>query len=168
VDKEYLALVAGIPRPRQGVVQARLKEVQAPNPVSEYGTIKKAVISRQGQEAISAYRVVAHSEGGGKVGPCALVHVDIKTGRLHQIRAHMIFLNCQVLGDELYSMVQAGFDIRKYPRAPRLCLHASRLGFKHPATGKWVHFASPLPGDLARYAEKLGLEIRQTASSDDK
>jgi 23S rRNA pseudouridine1911/1915/1917 synthase len=167
VDKEYLTLVAGIPKPRQGVVQARLKEVQVPNPASGYGTIKKVVVSRQGQEAISAYRVMATAETNQKgTGiEAALVHVDIKTGRLHQIRAHMLFLNCQVLGDNLYAAPETALDIRKYPRAPRLCLHASRLGFKHPATGKWVHFASALPAELARYAAKLGLPVPDAASA---
>lgn len=154
VDKEYLALTAGIPSPRQGVVQARLKEVQVPNP-DGYGSIKKVVVSRQGQEAISAYRVLAQ----GEKPPAALLHVTIKTGRLHQIRAHMIFLECQVLGDDLYRPLTGSLDVAKYPRAPRLCLHATRLGFKHPSAGKWVHFEAGLPGDLAAFARRLGLTL---------
>ena len=43
------------------------------------------------------------------------------------------------------------------PRPPRLCLHATHLGFKHPTTSKWMKVDSPLPADLAHYAEKLGL-----------
>jgi 23S rRNA pseudouridine1911/1915/1917 synthase len=156
VDKEYLAIVAGIPSPAQGVVQARLKEVEVPTG-ERFSSVKKVVISRQGQEAISAYKVLSQT-GSGKA-PASLVHVRIKTGRLHQIRAHMVFLNCQVLGDPLYAPgVEAGLKAKDYPRAPRLCLHAGRLGFKHPIGGKWVHFESPLPGDLAGYAGKLGLE----------
>jgi hypothetical protein len=77
----------------------------------------------------------------------------------------MVFLNCQVLGDSLYAPgVEAGLKAKDYPRAPRLCLHAGRLGFKHPIGGKWVHFESPLPGDLAGYAGKLGLEIERTTN----
>jgi 23S rRNA pseudouridine1911/1915/1917 synthase len=90
VDKDYLAITAGIPKPLQGVVQARLKEVQVPNP-DGYGAVKKVVVSRQGQEAISAYRVVTQAEGNEGATPAALVRVTIKTGRLHQIRAHMMF-----------------------------------------------------------------------------
>jgi 23S rRNA pseudouridine1911/1915/1917 synthase len=152
IDKEYLALTAGIPTPAQGVIQARLKEVEVPNPSPhKYGSIKKVVISRQGQEAITAYRVQAHVQ----TPPAALVHLTIKTGRLHQIRAHMLFLNCQVLGDPLYIPPQIA--PRDYPHPPRLCLHATRLGFKHPSTEKWTHFTSPLPADLTHYAAKLHL-----------
>jgi 23S rRNA pseudouridine1911/1915/1917 synthase len=161
IDKEYLAIVAGIPRPKQGVVQARLKEVEVPNEDASAryrgASIKKVVISRQGQEAISAYKVLSHVESKDGTTPAALVQVAIKTGRLHQIRAHMMFLNCQVLGDDLYVLGNAAFKMQSYPRPPRLCLHAAHLGFKHPATEKWTHFRSALPAALAKYAEKLGL-----------
>ena len=166
VDKEYLALTAGIPNPPQGVVKARLKEVQVPN-ADGHGTIKKVVISRQGQDAITAYEVLASVASVGKAprgpaasNPAALVHLTIKTGRLHQIRAHMMFLNCHVLGDPLYLPTpESGLKPQHYPHPPRLCLHATRLGFKHPATGQWTHFQSPLPLDLSAYAAKLGLRI---------
>jgi 23S rRNA pseudouridine1911/1915/1917 synthase len=158
VDKEYYALTAGIPQPRQGVIQARLKEVEVPSddPHAYRGaSIKKVVISRQGQEAITVYKVLSHAANN------ALLQLTIKTGRLHQIRAHMMFLNCQVLGDNLYkpaaplkSQISNPIDI---PRPPRLCLHAFHLGFKHPTTNQWTHFHSPLPPDLTRYAGKLGL-----------
>jgi 23S rRNA pseudouridine1911/1915/1917 synthase len=162
VDKQYLALTAGVPQPPQGVVQARLKEVEVPagKGRDRYATIKKVIVSLQGQEAISAYRVLAHSGGSGGNAPAALVKVAIKTGRLHQIRAHMMFLDCHVLGDDLYGPAGPegeGVGSRDYPRAPRLCLHAARLGFKHPTGGKWMHFESPLPADLMGYAAKLGL-----------
>jgi len=169
IDKEYLALTAGIPMPPQGVIQARLKEVQIPNPdPHSHGSVKKVVISRQGQEAVTVYRVLASVLSVGKsprptgktsANPAALLHLTIKTGRLHQIRAHMLFLNCHVLGDPLYPTTpESGLDPRHYPHPPRLCLHASCLGFKHPTTGKWTHFQSPLPPDLAAYAVKLGLQ----------
>jgi len=152
IDKEYVCLVAGVPTPRQGVVQARLKEVVA--------DMKKSIISRQGQEAISAYDVVSMTKDAG----ASLIRVRIKTGRLHQIRAHMLFLGTPVLGDDLYmansgkpKLPMSATGTAIYP--PRLCLHTARLGFKHPTTGKWLHIDSPLPGDLAAYARKLGLTM---------
>lgn len=148
VDKEYLALTRGVPAPRQGVVQARLKEVSVPT--GDYTALKKVVVSRQGQEAISSYRVVAAT------ATAAAVRVNIKTGRLHQIRAHMMFVGTPVLGDGLYAVPGPA---PKLPAPPRLCLHAATLGFKHPLTGKWGHYHSPLPADLAGYAKKLGLAV---------
>ncbi len=165
IDKEYLALAAGIPHPRQGVIQARLKEIEIPNPDSRSGrgTIKKTVISRQGQEAITAYKALSgnRDKPAGAKTPAVLMHLDIKTGRLHQIRVHMLFLNCQVFGDDIYAAdpLLAGFRIADYPHPPRLCLHAARLGFKHPATEKWTHYRSPLPRDLSAFARKLGLPV---------
>jgi 23S rRNA pseudouridine1911/1915/1917 synthase len=161
VDKEYLTVVEGIPRPAQGVVQARLKEMEVPNPEAHgRGTIKKVVISRQGEEAISAYKVLSHVEAEDGKAANSLVKVTIKTGRLHQIRAHMMFLNCRVLGDDLYVPAEiAGGGGKEQVKPPRLCLHAFHLGFKHPVTNKWVHFYSPLPTDLTRFAEKLGLTV---------
>lgn len=164
VDKEYLTVIEGIPRPSQGVVQARLKEVEVPNPDAHgRGTIKKVVISRAGEEAISAYKVLSHVEASEQASAKALVKVTIKTGRLHQIRAHMMFLNCRVLGDDLYVppplSAESAANKREEIKPPRLCLHAFHLGFKHPVTNKWVHYYSPLPADLTRFAEKLGLHV---------
>jgi 23S rRNA pseudouridine1911/1915/1917 synthase len=161
VDKEYLTIIEGIPRPPQGVVQARLKEVEVPNPDAHgRGTIKKVVISRAGEEAISAYKVLSHVEADGGIAAKALVKVTIKTGRLHQIRAHMLFLNCRVLGDDLYLPAgESAEEKHEQAKPPRLCLHAFHLGFKHPVTNKWIHFYSPLPPDLTRFAAKLRLTV---------
>lgn len=143
VMKEYLALVRGKPVPPQGVIQARLKEVLA--------TVKKVIVSRTGQEAVSAYQVITGNERA------SLVSVKIKTGRLHQIRAHMMFLGNPVLGDDLY-----GIDTKpavKMPGVPRLCLHCLRLGFRHPVQKVWIEFTAPLPPDLAAAAKKLDLSV---------
>ena len=62
IDKAYLAIVAGTPKPSQGVVQARLKEITV--------GLKKVIVSRQGQEAISAYHVL-HTTGAASLVPRA-------------------------------------------------------------------------------------------------
>jgi len=147
VEKQYLTIVAGTPTPPQGVVQARLREVVVPT--GEHTTIKKVLVTRQGEEAISAYRVVARTQRA------SLLRVTIKTGRLHQIRAHMLYLGTPVAGDTMYVLGPGkGGGL---PRPPRLALHAAHLGFKHPVTGQWLNVESPLPPDLARYAKNLGL-----------
>ena len=143
LDKQYLAIVAGRPDPMQGVVQARLKEIQADK--------KKVIISRSGEAAISAYQVLSFS------APAALVDVRIKTGRLHQIRAHMMFLGTPVLGDDLY--IPEGMSRPKMPKAPRLCLHAWKLGFKHPVANIWREFIQVPPPDFLAVIRRLGLNM---------
>jgi len=153
VDKEYVAITVGTPKPMQGVVQARLKEVVVPAPDAKYAgaTVKKVIISQQGQEAISAYQTLATSPTH------ALVKVNIKTGRLHQIRAHMQFLNVMVAGDDVYTLTAP--KGAKLPNPPRLALHAWHLGFKHPITEKWAHVYAALPKDLTLFAAKVGLAL---------
>ncbi len=143
LDKQYLAIVAGRPDPMQGVVQARLKEIQADK--------KKVIISRSGEEAISAYQVVSFSASA------ALVDVRIKTGRLHQIRAHMMFLGTPVLGDDLY--IPEGMSRTKMLKAPRLCLHAWKLGFKHPVANIWREFIQVPPPDFLAVVRRMGLNM---------
>ena len=140
LDKQYLAIVAGRPDPMQGVVQARLKEIQADK--------KKVIISRSGEESISAYQVLSFSASA------ALVDVRIKTGRLHQIRAHMMFLGTPVLGDDLYLP-----DGMSHTKVPRLCLHAWKLGFKHPVANAWQEFIQVPPSDFLAVIRRLGLSM---------
>ncbi len=143
LDKQYLAIVAGRPKPTQGVVQARLKEIQTDK--------KKVIISRSGDEAVSAYRVLGSTESA------ALVEVRIKTGRLHQIRAHMMFLGTPVLGDDMY--IPAELSMAHLPRAPRLCLHAWKLGFKHPTDQKWHEFVQAPPADFLSVLRRLAVAM---------
>jgi 23S rRNA pseudouridine1911/1915/1917 synthase len=69
----------------------------------------------------------------------SLVECVLHTGRTHQIRVHLAHLGHPILGDSLYG--GAG-------KAPRQMLHAARLGFTHPVTGKTVEFTAPLPEDF--------------------
>jgi 23S rRNA pseudouridine1911/1915/1917 synthase len=86
------------------------------------------------RRAVTRYRVVATR------GPCALVEIDLETGRKHQIRVHMAGLGCPVLGDLVYGSADE--------QAGRLCLHALRLSFDHPVTGKRLDLEAPLPEAL--------------------
>ncbi|MDA8375683.1 MAG: RluA family pseudouridine synthase [Planctomycetia bacterium] len=143
LDKIYLAIVAGRPDPAQGVVQARLKEIHA--------GIKKVIISRTGELAVSAYRVLSAT------ATAALVEVRIKTGRLHQIRAHMMFLGTPVCGEDIY--IPESLSAEKLPRTPRLCLHAWKLGFQHPSEKQWREFILPPPTDFLAVLHRLALNL---------
>lgn len=138
IKKLYWALVSGRPDPAQGVIQKPIAEVVSAR--------KKAVISRDGQPAITAYKVLGDSEG------VSLIEARPKTGRLHQIRVHMASLGCPVLGDDFYT------GKVKTPRVPRLCLHAAQLSFIHPATGHRMTVDCPWPADLKTTIKRFGLK----------
>ncbi|MBN2559684.1 MAG: RluA family pseudouridine synthase [Phycisphaerae bacterium] len=137
VRKVYWAIVYGQPRPAQGVIQKPIAEIA--------GSRKKAVIRRDGKQAITAYRVLQHAN------EVSLIEAGLKTGRLHQIRVHMAAMGHPLLGESMY----AG-KIR-LPVVPRLCLHAAALSFVHPGTGRRITVHSPWPKDLARTLKRLGL-----------
>jgi 23S rRNA-/tRNA-specific pseudouridylate synthase len=77
------------------------------------------------------------------------VEAELETGRTHQIRVHFAHLGAPLLGDSLYggetSLIR------------RQALHAARLSFRHPLTGKEMSFHSPFPDDLRKLLETFGL-----------
>ncbi len=137
VKKVYWALVQGIPRPAQSVIQKPIVEI--------VGTRKRAAIRHDGKPAITAYRII-QSAGG-----VSLIEARPKTGRLHQIRVHMNAQGNPILGENLYVPESS------LPRVPRLCLHACALSFIHPETNHRLNLTSPWPADLARTLIRFGL-----------
>jgi 23S rRNA pseudouridine1911/1915/1917 synthase len=130
VTKTYLAVVEGTPRPAEGVIENYLTEGR------DLRVRASRHPSKDAKRAVSRYRVRA-SRGGW-----SLVEVTLETGRKHQIRVHMAGLGCPIAGDTVYGATTNP--------AKRLCLHAWRLAFDHPATGERVEVESPLPPALAR------------------
>lgn len=88
--------------------------------------------------AVTHYQVQAQSITSE--GPRALLHVRLETGRKNQIRAHMQSLKKSIVGDRRYGAKSDPID--------RLCLHATELGFAHPATGQTVRYHSPIPREF--------------------
>jgi len=128
IGKIYLALVAGAPRKSFGTIEAPI----ARHPVHRK---KMSVAQRAGRSARTEYRVVRSS------GDASLVECTIHSGRTHQIRVHLHHLGHPVLGDKLYGGKRAG-------NFPRQMLHAWKLSFRHPRTGKTMNFTAPVPQDL--------------------
>ncbi|MFO0972988.1 MAG: RluA family pseudouridine synthase [Phycisphaerae bacterium] len=139
VKKRYLALVAGVPAPRQGVIQKPVAEV--------LGLRKRAVIRRDAAPAITAYKVLDATPA------VSLIEARPATGRLHQIRVHMASIDCPVLGDDTYGRAARAL------RVPRLCLHAAGLSFVHPTANTRLTVDSPWPADLAGTLKRLGLHL---------
>jgi 23S rRNA pseudouridine1911/1915/1917 synthase len=140
VEKEYLAIVHGVPRARQGVIEAPIGR----DPVHRK---KMSVRAPRGREARSSYTVDEALDGA------ALLRVRIHTGRTHQIRVHLASLGHPIAGDATYGGTRTPSSRRAAARTalealPRPALHAARLAFTHPATGERLEFSSPLPPDL--------------------
>jgi 23S rRNA pseudouridine1911/1915/1917 synthase len=131
VEKTYLALVDGKPRMPHGTIDAAIGR----HPVHRQ---KMAVVER-GREALTHYRVLESRDAK------ALVQCQPKTGRTHQIRVHLKHLGHPVSGDPVYGR-RGGFE--------RHMLHAWKLTFTHPATGKRISFSAPLPADFPDWARE--------------
>jgi len=139
VEREYLALVAGLPEADAGMVDAPIGRS------SRQAT--RMAVSAKGKEARTRYAVQAR----WPVPDVALVRCRLETGRTHQIRVHLAAIGHPVVGDDTYAT-------GRRPRVvvPRLFLHATRLAFDHPVDGHRVECESPLPPDLAAVVDSLG------------
>mgnify|MGYP003608510429 CR=1 FL=1 len=133
IIKEYLALVHGAPAKPSGTVSSLIGR----HPENRK---KMAVVKRGGKQAVTHYAVER------RLGAISLVRCRIETGRTHQIRVHMQSLGCPVVGDALYGRPAAD---KRLPHAPgRQMLHAARLSFAHPVTGRALAFEAPPPEDF--------------------
>jgi 23S rRNA pseudouridine1911/1915/1917 synthase len=128
VEKEYLALVNGIPRRDTGRIDAPIDR----DPVRR---TRMTARTGRGRAALTDYRVIRRFERN------ALLEVRIHTGRTHQIRVHLSSIGHPVAGDRLYGAPPL-------TGLPRFFLHAHRIRFRTPATGQTVELVSPLPPDL--------------------
>ncbi len=133
VHKVYRALVKGRLTPGTGVIEAALGR--------DARNRKRMAVLAEGRAARTAYRVLEY------IGNCTLLEVIPCTGRTHQIRVHLSAIGFPILGDTVYGV--------KSPHLSRQFLHACRLGFRLPVTGKYAEFTSELPPALARALGEL-------------
>jgi len=108
-----------------------------------------------GKEAITHVEVLERLPG------YTLLSCHLETGRTHQIRIHLAGLGHPVCGDKVYRGTAGQPAIPDESSAPRLALHAAELGFKHPITGRAMHWAMPLPADLQEFLDGLRTRRRQ-------
>jgi 23S rRNA pseudouridine1911/1915/1917 synthase len=140
VEKSYLALV-------EGNVVADDGEITLPiGRRPEHGTILASAAS----DAVNARPARTLFRVDQRLGEFTLLAVTPQTGRLHQIRVHLAAIGHPVLGDEFYDrdgrIKQQPADVCKF--ISRHALHAERLAFAHPHSGKRCEFVGPLPTDF--------------------
>lgn len=120
---------------------------------------RQAVSFRQGRHAVTRARLL---EAFGQPPSAMLMECQLETGRTHQIRVHMAHVGLGLVGDPVYGGNRRASARALGPAAaravdafPRQALHAAELGFRHPVSGDWMAFSSPLPPDMAALLAEL-------------
>lgn len=132
-EKEYLAIVSGIPDHLKG-------EIRFPLGCCPGQPLKMRVDSN-GKSAITSYKVEKIFSSS------SLLRVRIATGRTHQIRVHMANIGHPLLGDQLYG-TEESLSLKGFSRT---ALHAVSVQFPHPFSGQKIRIEAPLPEDFETY-----------------
>lgn len=135
VKKEYLALVHGRVEPKQGTIRVPLSRSRFDR--------QKFAVSASGRPAETSYQVIRALSNSS----FSLLRLFPLTGRTHQIRVHLKYFGHPIVADEKYGGKRAVED-RKW--CPRLFLHAAKITFAHPLSGKLLSIEAPHPLDLAK------------------
>jgi len=135
VLREYAAIVHGRVRADRGRVDAPIGR----HPVNR----KRMAVVFGGRPAVTDYEVLE------RFAEYSYLRLVLQTGRTHQIRVHMAHLGHPVVGDPVYGSRRSPWELEGQ------CLHARRLGFRHPRTGAWMTFTTPLPEHMERVLEDL-------------
>jgi 23S rRNA pseudouridine1911/1915/1917 synthase len=138
-DRTYLALVHGIPDPPEGTIDRPI--------TAEYKDGRRDVAHAR-EEALPARTRYRVRERFGTTA--ALVELTLETGRQHQIRIHLASIGHPVVADRVYGAAR-----QSATRSDRPLLHAWRLGFPHPITGRRIDVEAPLPHDFRKALERL-------------
>jgi len=127
IKREYLAIVSGIPKEKNGIINAPIARVAD-------STIERCVNFESGEHAITHYQVLQTKE------QMSLLSLHLETGRTHQIRVHLKYIGHPILGDFLYHPDMTNIK--------RQALHSYRLEFLHPITKQTMVFTAPIPEDM--------------------
>lgn len=145
VHKTYLALAHGRIQPSEG-------EINAPVGRQEFNRMRFGVVAG-GREALTHYKVVAYYYHPKTKEILSFVELNPKTGRTHQIRVHLKYINHPIVSDELYAGRKTARNDRR--ELDRVFLHAAEITFSHPIFHKEMTFVAPLPEELLMYQGQL-------------
>ena len=146
IDRRYLAIVAGLPNPPSGTVDAPLARSSA-------NRQKMAIVEGdRGKRAVTHYRLLR------PLSEAALVECRLETGRTHQVRVHMTSLGHPLIGDPVYGRTRTAHrELLKRLGFARQALHAAELGFVHPVTKANLSFKSDAPSDMQELLSALSV-----------
>lgn len=152
-DRRYIALVWGVPDPKEGTITGNVGRN-----IKDRKVMQVFPDGNEGKPAITNYKVIE------ELGYISMVECKLETGRTHQIRVHFMYINHSLFNDKEYGgdHILKGTTFTKYQQfvkncfkiLPRQALHAKSLAFDHPVTGKRLSFESELPDDMVQVIEK--------------
>jgi 23S rRNA pseudouridine1911/1915/1917 synthase len=145
IDKDYLAIVWGKPSPSRGTIDLALDR-------DPWDRRRVTVTDRGGQPSVTRYERVSTN------GAFSMVRCRLITGRTHQIRVHLAAKNWPIVGDAAYGPKKIEPKaVEAAAKFPRQALHSWRISFRQPRTGRELAIEAPLPTDMKRLAEAIGL-----------
>jgi 23S rRNA pseudouridine1911/1915/1917 synthase len=157
VDKDYLAIVHGKPSPARGTIDLALDR-------DPWDRRRVTVTDRGGQPSVTKYERLATT------GTVSSVRCRLITGRTHQIRVHLAAKGWPIVGDATYATLRLG-NVREQtlprsgPAFGRQALHAWRIAFRQPRTGREIAIEAPIPDDMRALADTLGLPAVTSAKA---
>ncbi len=141
LPKTYLALTAGCPKPQAGEVKAPLEKIG-----------EKSQVTAEGKKAVTLYRVI--DAAGEKF---ALIEASPLTGRTHQIRAHLEYIGCPIVGDDRYF----GAERKRFASlSDKLHLHAYKIDLLRLYNKKLI-ITAPLPAHFKDSLNALGINFKE-------
>ena len=132
--REYEAVIVGHLKDGEGVIDAPIGR-------DKNDRKKMCVTDRNSKNAVTHYIVLEEFSGYSHI------KLRLETGRTHQIRVHMAYIGHPVLGDDVYGKAFKGIEGQ--------CLHAKKIGFIHPTSGKYLEFDSELPQYFKDILDKI-------------
>ena len=146
IDRRYLAIVTGVPKAREGKVDA---------PLARSATNRKKIAIVEGSRG---KRAVTYWKRLNVLRDAALVECRLETGRTHQVRVHMASIGHPLVGDPVYGRSgKTHGKLLKELGFHRQALHAAELGFTHPVTKHRLSFSSAMPPDMQELFNALGV-----------
>lgn len=144
IRRTYLALVRGRLPQNQGVIDAPIGR--------DRHVAGRYRVSSTGKHAVTRYRVLGSASVGNDL--VSLVECTLETGRTHQIRVHLSYFGCPIVGDTLYG---APRGIGRTVWRQGFALHAWKMYFTHPYEAMPIEIVAPWPNELKRVTSQFGI-----------
>lgn len=132
-DKKYIAVVSGIVKKNQDIIEKNISRKE--------GSIIERCVSENGEYAKTEYKVLDRNIDKNY----SVLELKLYTGRTHQIRVHMQYINHSILGDGLYNLNE-----NRNIYIDRVALHAKSMEFIHPITKKSIIVEAKIPEDISK------------------